>query len=342
MKLINNIAFFCFLATLVFSCKKDGDLTVARTDTSSDLTASATTLVLKKADESKDAVALSWKAADFGYAASVTQVLQIAMKGTNFASPKEIVLTNRSTSIKYTVLDFNALVLTLGLPFNRSTDLELRVKSTISASFPPSYSSVVSMAVTPYELVSFIYVPGDYQGWNVATADSLRSPTGNGIYSGIINFPAKAGATFEFKITPAKSWNTAYGDAGNGTLSTSGGNLKAPAAGSYRLTADLNANTWKMEVESWGIIGAATPNGWGSDTPLTYDNGKAVWTGTLTLSAGEFKFRKNASWDAGNAFGAGAADGLLSATGANINLTVAGTYRLVLDTEALTYTLTKI
>src|SRR3546814_3971117 len=52
------------------------------------------------------------------------------------------------------------------------------------------FSNVVTVRSKPIPLTSWVYVPGGYQGWDPATADSLVSLTGNGIYTGIIAFPA--------------------------------------------------------------------------------------------------------------------------------------------------------
>lgn len=339
MKTLYKLLGLCLLPLMMWSCEKDGEKVVATAGTAASLKASASTLVLTKADQSKDAVTFDWAAADFGYSAAQTQVLQMDVKGNNFANPKNVNLLAGATSQKYSVVDFNALVLTMGIPFQKSTDIEVRVKSSISTALAPVYSNVLSLAVTPFELVSWIYVPGDYQGWDPSKADSLKSATGNGVYTGTIYYPDRAGANFEFKVTTKKDWTNAFGDAGNGTISTSGANFKAPGAGSYQLEFDLNNNTWKMTKNSWGVIGDATANGWDSDQDLIYDNGSGLWVATLVMKDGEFKFRYNDDW--GLNYGAdGTANGL-KAGGDNIKIT-AGRYKISFNLEAKTYSLTKL
>lgn len=340
MKLIRQIFLLCAMPLFFFSCEKDGDTITASGGSAGTLKASSTSLVLEKVNQTKEAIALNWDIADFGYQASITQVLQIGIKGNSFANARELALDIKTTTRTFTVLEFNDLVLKLGIPFGKSTDIEARIKSQISNDVAPVYSNVISLSVTPYELVSWIYAPGDYQGWLPPSADSLISATGNGVYTGIIYFPAKAGASFEFKLTPEKDWDLAYGDGGNGTLSTSGGNLKAPGAGSYRITADLNEKTWKMEVSSWGLIGDATPGGWDKDTDLIYNNGSAEWVLTVALKAGEIKFRYNDDW--GLNLGGSGTEGLLKEGGDNIKITSAGTYKIVLNVSEKKFTLQKI
>ena len=46
-----------------------------------------------------------------------------------------------------------------------------------------------------------------------------------------------------------------------------------------------------------GLVGSATPNGWDSpDQKMDYDAVTGTWKKTLTLVAGEFKFRLNDAW----------------------------------------------
>ncbi|MDB5268487.1 MAG: hypothetical protein JWP58_1527 [Hymenobacter sp.] len=99
-------------------------------------------------------------------------------------------------------------------------------------------------------------------------------------------------------------------------------------------------------ADTWGIIGAATPGGWNTDTPMTYDFCTRTWQVTLALTAGEFKFRSNNSWTV-NLGEAATPTGNASTTGrqlaynvaptpnpANLNVATAGTYRVTLNLNA--------
>ena len=79
----------------------------------------------------------------------------------------------------------------------------------------------------------------------------------------------------------------------------------------------------------WGVIGTATPNGWNSDTPLTYNDLAKTWNVTLDLVAGEIKFRANGSWDLN--YGDDGPDGFLDQDGATIVVNAAGSYTITLD-----------
>ncbi|HWZ35909.1 MAG TPA: hypothetical protein VNW51_07090, partial [Mucilaginibacter sp.] len=227
----------------------------------------------------------------------------------------------------YNVQDFNNLLLALNLPTTSTSQVEVRVKSALSATAGIVYSNVITLTVQPFALVSYIYVPGAYQGWNPGTADSLQSATGNNVYTGIINFTA---GNLEFKVTPAKKWDVAYGDAGSGSVSTSGGNLKAPAAGQYYIKLDLNTKTIVFApADYFSVIGNAAPGvAWSTDTDLKYNNGTLAWEGTMVFTVGEYKFRANHAWALSFGIPKTGADGttLNNNDNNNIPITVAGTY----------------
>ncbi|MEO8794483.1 MAG: SusE domain-containing protein [Daejeonella sp.] len=342
--LFNKFILLSMMSMLIWSCKKDEVKVIARTDgAAGTLTTSSSTLVLAKANATQNAVTFTFTAPDFGYAAAVTSSLQLAAKGTNFANPKEFSLEPGATTKSFTVIDFNALLLSMNLAPGSSADIEARVKTVLSPQVAPTFTNAAALKVTPYALVSFIYVPGDYQGWNPGTADSLISATSNGIYEGIIKYAA--GGSFEFKITPKKEWTVAYGDAGGGSISASAGdNLKVPGAGTYKLTADLNANTFTAVPYSWGIVGSAPEGsnwGGGPDFAMSYNNGTRLWTATVPMAVGEFKFRLNSDW--GVNYGDKQPDGVIDGENDNnIKITEAGTYKIELNMVNNTYTKTKI
>lgn len=335
---IKNISLFGLLLFLFAACEKDEVKVIANTNgTGAALTASANNLVLQRVNAANQALNFTWTKANYGFNAAVTNTLQLDKAGSNFANPKEVILPAGSSSKSYSVIEFNALMLSMNLPTGANSAVETRLKSEVAGSdaVAPVYSNIVSLTVNPYALISFVYVPGAYQGWNPATADSLISPTSNNIYTGIIKFPA--GST-EFKITPAKKWDVAYGDAGGGTVSTSGGNLSVPSAGTYRLTLNLNDNTFTAAKYSWGVIGSATAGGWDSDTDLTYNNGTQEWSLTTSLSAGEIKFRLNDDWGTNY----GGTGGTLAQGGANIAVPAAGTYKITFNLTNNTYSVVKL
>ncbi len=336
MKIVLKFLALSLIVLSLWSCKKDGTLSIATDGSGATLKSSATAVVLDKSMLTTNVVTLTFTNASFGYQAAITNVLQVSTKGSNFvaAKTKEVTLDAKSLTISYNGLDFNNLLLSLNLPTTANSDVELRIKSSISANVAPTYSNVITMSTKPFPLTSWIYVPGNYQGWNPPTADSLVSVSGNGVYIGIINFDGN-----NFKITPAKKWDIAYGTTGGGKLSTSGGDISSVSAGLKLLTVDLNANVYTLEnAKVWAIIGDATPNGWSGDTDMKFINdGNGIWKLTTNLTVGEMKFRQDHDWGV-NLGGSG---GNLSAGGNNIPVTVAGNYTITLNTTTNKYTLVR-
>ena len=344
MKMIFHklLTFSCIALLIVSSCKKDETkVTLMAQPVPATLTSTASALVLSKADADKSAVTFNFTTPDFGFTSAVTNTLQIGVKGTNFVGAKEASFDAGVLTKMYTVSDFNALLNAMKLPTGASSNIEVRLKSQITSSMvEPVYSPVLTLSVNPYTLIipaSFLYVPGAYQGWTPATADSLISVTSNGIYKGVINYtPGNLG----FKILTKKSWGPPeYGKgSAEGTIAIGGGDLSAPAADSYELIADINANTLIFNKLTWGIIGSATPGGWDNDTNMGYNNGKRIWNITLNLVAGEIKFRKNDAWDTNY----GGSNGALALGGSNIAITEAGSYKIEMNLVTNTYTVTKL
>lgn len=322
------------MVMLIWSCKKDETRIVSTVSPAGTLTASSTDITLSLANAANPAVTFNFPAATVtGQPILVTATLQFDVQGNNFASPKEVPLT--VTTYSPTVSTLNAMLLAMDFKSGVKSPLEVRLKSA-PAPNAVTYSNVLTLNVTPYSAESWVYAPGAYQGWSPETADSLISAESNGIYSGVLVIPA---GQFEFKVTPAKNWNIAYGDAGAGTISTTAGdNLKAPKAGLNLVTVDLNNKTYTIdEVLSWGVIGDATPGGWATDTDLKFINdGKKTWQATITLGNGFIKFRQNDAWD----LNYGGAAGTLEKGGKDIGVT-AGSYTITFDEANLKYSLVK-
>jgi hypothetical protein len=126
-----------------------------------------------------------------------------------------------------------------------------------------------------------------------------------------------------------------FGDLGNyggSNLGPGGANLTlGQGAGVYRITANTSNMTWSnTKIDTWGIIGSATPGGWGGSTAMTYDIAQNVYIITANLTVGEMKFRANNDWPIN--FGDNApADGKPEYGGDNIPITTAGNYTITLD-----------
>ncbi len=194
-------------------------------------------------------------------------------------------------------------------------------------------------AVETYSTVGIIG-SATASGWDASTA----MIQGADVHSWWIITKLIAG---EVKFRANDAWDVNWGAKGTSGIATvNGDNIAIAEEGYYRL--ELNSATGifsitKIEVVEYqtvGIIGSATPNDWNASTPLTQDpNDKHSWSGTVTLTNGEAKFRANDAWTA-NWGGTSFPSGYGVKDGANIPVT-AGTYVITFHDITGKYTFTK-
>lgn len=293
-------------------------------------------------EDAASTIDYSWTTADYGFDASVTYFVQIAMDDT-FTQSADIVSSQESSG-SAVVGDINGVLLSWGLPINEQATIKGRVFSTVNANVDTIFSEVVDFTVTPYEtLIDYpiIYVPGAYQGWSPGADNGrLYSYGFNSVYEGIVRIvdgaAADPTANTEFKLTPEANWDnswglgslTANGDDYSGTID--GGDNISVKPGVYKFTVDVSALTIELEkTDDWGIIGDATPNGWSDpDTDMMYNGQRQVWEITTDLTDGFLKFRANDDW--GVNYGDNEPDGTIDGSGSDIAVT-AGNYTIRLD-----------
>jgi hypothetical protein len=111
----------------------------------------------------------------------------------------------------------------------------------------------------------------------------------------------------EIKFRANNSWDINWGGTSfpSGTGSPNGGNIQVPTAGYYTITFDEATAAYHFEAlnpavyATVGLIGNATPAGWGASTAMEKDPADIhSWIlNKITLSQGEVKFRANNNWD---------------------------------------------
>jgi starch-binding outer membrane protein SusE/F len=221
------------------------------------------------------------------------------------------------------------------------------------------------VVVTPPVVVkpTYLYVPGNYQNWTPANADSIASVKDSaGKFFGFINFAAAATGTNDFKLTTKRTWDYDFGldgastttDNGNaankvvtGAIKGKGSDIKFPSFGIYQLEVDTVAKKLVARKAEWGLVGSATTGtgaGWNNSKPMTYNATTKVFeiknvalkldsaTGAETF----IKFRPNNNWawtdwgtpNADKTFTSGTE---LKEKGSDIKITVAGNYDITLD-----------
>lgn len=296
---------------------------------------SGTSVALNSATPNATATTFTWN--DYtSYGVNVSYLLEIAKKGSTTYYP--IATVTNAKSYPISVKDLNTLVLKTGALAGVSSEISVRVTATTvsTGGTITKVSDLLSFSTTPYEMVSYLYAPGAYQGWSIDTANTLVSSTSNGVYFGFIDFTA---GNLEFKITPARNWDNSYGTNDNiHLLYNNGGNISATSVGYQKLTVNTNDLTFNLAPYAMGLVGDATTNGWnGPDVAMTWDDASMSWTATTNLVVGSMKFRVNNLWDENY----GGSNGSASAGGDNIAITTAGNYKITFNPFKMTYTVVK-
>lgn len=334
MNHFTKLAGLGLMATLFLaSCEKDEDRVVMQPGSALTLKASTNTAVLTQDKATTNAVTYTWNPVDFGFQAAVQYTLQFDKKGGNFSAPIEFE-AGTATSRTLTVAELNSILIRLKVAPSTAGNVDMRVKAAPGGAAAPVLSSVSTMTGTPYLVFiqyPSLYVPGSYQGWAPDKAPFIASVNNDKTYEGYVDF---VGTDIAFKITNAPNWdNGDYGLDANNTpgvlVAKDSKNITLPTAGYYRLNVDLNTLKYTATKTTWAVIGAATPGGWDTETPMVYDATNKVWKVTLPLKADELKFRANNAWDID--MGDNEPDGAPDYGGKNIKVGAAGTYTVTLD-----------
>ncbi|WP_284652784.1 SusE domain-containing protein [Flavobacterium terrisoli] len=280
---------------------------------------SAYALSLSNADDT--ALTLNWSdiVLNSDLNIDVDYTVEAALAGTSFAAPVAIGSVSNGTTLAVTHADLNAVALGIGLAPGVAGNVDLRIKASNtneSMDVLVRTSSTLTISVTPYN-VAFpnLYFVGDATtpGWNNNNNNTPvfrnQNTPNNYIYTGYFN----AGA---FKLLEVKGqWQPQWGTNDNSTLAVNPGGgsdpgtFNVPTAGYYTysfttvgqggsFTVTPYTGSISTTYSTMGIIGAATANGWGSDTNMTQDpNNPHLWYITnVVLTANEMKFRANADW----------------------------------------------
>lgn len=343
MKVLKKIGWALAIFPVLVACETY-EMPPIIPQTGADVTLPATTtFALVKANADKSTVDFTISAADFGTAGTLKYELQMDLPGANFAAPAKLG-ESESNVIKVNVAEFNKALLAKKLPFGVAANVEFRVKANINQPLSAIYGKTATFKVTPYDAtvaMPILHVPGDYQGWDPSNLKTvLYSENIDDKFKGFVHI---IGGSREFKFTTGPNWDVNYGDNGaDNSLESGGDNIKVTADGTYEINVDMGAKTYTIApVKRWGIVGSATAGGWDADTPMdVFDKTTNSLKITTNLTAGEFKFRANNSWD----FNFGGSNGELTAGGANIAIPSAGSYTITLflgPKGVATYTLVK-
>jgi hypothetical protein len=210
---------FLLITSLFISCERDEEKAVIRkTITPNTLSSlSAAAFALEMEDAAEVFQTFDWSEVDYGFEASVTYTVQLAVKGNNFAVPVTVASVNDKQEASIMVGDFNKILLDMELEPGTAADLEFRVAATINPNVDPVYSNVVEASVTPYATVfPPIYMCGAATGgWDWTKGVEMRSSAPN-VYNTSAYFISNE--TFRFFKQPdwgPTSYNFPYFEGGS-------------------------------------------------------------------------------------------------------------------------------
>lgn len=337
------------------SCEDEQDLRFLKPEASFEILTptSGDAIVLNPETPNNPGLSMSWAAADFGTPTEITYRIEIDKTGDEFDTPVVLNTTNNTFAVINSA-DLNGGVVSAGLtPFSEGA-IDIRIVATVGTGSNESFSNVINYLVTPYSTeLPKLAVPGNHQGWsdanNFGTAPRIAaSAFGNTDYEGYMWLDGE----FKFLAPNAAgnfAWgNTDWGDDGSFSgilVEQNESNCGPNAPGYYFVTANTTTLTYATTSVNWGIIGAATPTGWGSDTDFTYNpTTKKLEIASISLVPGAFKFRGNNTW---GQFDLGQVDddGNLQFGGDLTFDGPAGNYKVELDLSnprAYTYTITAL
>lgn len=195
-----------------------------------------------------------------------------------------------------------------------------------------SFTTLVSLRIwnVPGDYVAASYPGSTYADWSPGSSPQVKSTADSP--DNVEGYVYMSMTTNTWKIATQADWNgTNYGaGAVAGTLDAAGGDITLPA-GYYKININAAATpmTYTAVATVWGIVGAATPGGWDTDTELTYNPATATWNLGVHLTVEAFKFRANNAWT--NNYGGTAGDPALTAGGGDIANALEGDYAITLD-----------
>lgn len=309
MKNLFKIWIALFVGVLVVSCEKDEDRAVISETTSAKVSADKNAVVLDELKGTETAITFAWTKAGFNIASVPAQQIEFALKGTGFKNSTTFNFDKDAVSGGITHAALNTIMFNIGAAADTANDIEARLKTSVGTA--PFYSNVIAIKITPFTpnpdiIYPKINVPGAYAGaagyasWTPTNSPNLFSPEKNDSYRGFIWISNPTGDNGKYKFTINQDWPGNKGDDGTktGKLVADGSDIVPASAGTFYMKVDWAANTYSSMLANFGVIGDATPTGWGSDTDFVYSPATKTYViNSIMLSnSGVFKFRANDDW----------------------------------------------
>jgi hypothetical protein len=302
MKKWFSILFLTALTGLVITgCKKDETKVIYQGGKAPVITSSVTnSLVLLAPDSLKDAITLSWSDPEYSLSTGrttldITYVVEIDSSGKDFSKGQTISLVDIFQK-KFTVKEFNQLLIKMGFKGGQTYGIDMRVTS--SSYWAPSrfMSNKIKLLVTPYSVKptpkipvpANLYIVGDATvgGWTnpVPTPAQQLTLIDEFTYGGIVELTAGKfylllpnNGLWDHKYAVADKTNPAF-KAGGDLIVDGGQDIPAPdVTGLYKIVIDFITGKYTVTAvtapadippATLFIVGDATPGGWTNPVPV--------------------------------------------------------------------------
>lgn len=310
--------------------------------------------ILNKETPTEELELIEWTPAILEYNQAVTYNVLLSVGN---GEPVKLAEGLDGTSYNMTVDALNEAVVAAGGVEDAENEVAFTVVA-VCQDIPAGVSSAPATTMVKTYIATFpdaMWLPGNYQGWNPATAPVLtQSSKTKGLYQGFVDLTTEDGKNAEFKFSAAPSWSNVdfgfkeidekeYGsDIPYVALTSSvvsADNIVAPP-GMYFIQLDKKLGKLTMvQVVNLEIIGDF--NSWSSGVAMEWNADGKYWISSDAIEMskeGGFKFRFNSDWTF--SFG-GSLDNVAFGAG-NIPFSSTGTYKISLKAETSDFSVNAI
>ena len=309
-------------------------------------------LILDKENPGEMIDLLVWESARlvYGEEVSYTVMASVGENKVKVASGLD------GNSFSLTADELNEVAVSAGAVEEQASDVTFSVLACCESIPEGIASNGVVINITTY-VATFpetLYIPGSYQGWNPASAPTLKlSKSVKGQYEGFVDLRTDDMSDVQFKFSPFPEWKddfsfgeievTKFGE-GNWAHVTGKGivsdNIVCPS-GIYYMKVSKKFNTIELvQVERLSLIGGF--NSWSADEDLIFDPAKNTWSTVepIEMTNGtEYKIRFNHDWT----YSFGGKESEITFGGENIAFEKAdGKYLFVLNVAGSPFTMNAV